>query len=65
MALSALHLVHGLDPSHLDFFRRQRSHALHTLFRRLSVMSCEAVLAGADMTEGLNVNGVSREVKWG
>lgn len=33
MALSALHLLHGVDPSHLDFFRRQRSHALPTRLR--------------------------------
>lgn len=36
MALSALHRLHGLAPSHFDFFRRQRSHALHTLFLTLS-----------------------------
>lgn len=36
MALSALHLVHGELPSHLDFFRRHRSQALPTRFLRMS-----------------------------
>lgn len=35
MALSALQREQGLDPSHLDFFRRHRSQALHTRFRML------------------------------
>lgn len=36
MALSALHLKQGELPSHFDFFRRHRSHALPTRFLILS-----------------------------
>ena len=32
IALSALHRLQGLEPSHLDFFRRHLSQALHTRF---------------------------------
>jgi hypothetical protein len=39
MALSALHRLHGFEPSHLDFFNRQRSHALHTRLRAFSADS--------------------------
>lgn len=51
MELSALHREQGLLPSHLDFFRRQRSQALHTRFRRLSEESCDFVLRGADIVD--------------
>lgn len=44
MALSALHLEHGDEPSHLLFFSLQRSQALHTRFRIASVESEEDVL---------------------
>ena len=32
IALSALHRLQGVAPSHFDFFKRQRSQALHTRF---------------------------------
>jgi hypothetical protein len=41
MALSALHRLQGLAPSHFDFFNRQRSQALQTRFRMLSWASIE------------------------
>jgi len=49
MALSALHLVHGLLPSHLDFFSLHLSQALHTRFRKASAESWDDVLIGPDM----------------
>lgn len=44
MALSALHLEQGLEPSHLLFFSLHRSQALHTRLRMPSVESREEVL---------------------
>lgn len=52
MALSARQRVHGLEPSHLDFFIRQRSQALQTRFLSVSVDSEELVRDGADMVSG-------------
>lgn len=49
MALSALHLVHGELPSHFDFLSRQRSQALPTRFRMLSVDSDDDVLCGPEV----------------
>lgn len=46
MALSALHLLQGLAPSHFDFFNLQRSQALQTRFLILSWVSIESVLWG-------------------
>ena len=44
IALSTLHLVQGLRPSHLLFFNRHRSQALHTRLRIPSaVESCVLV----------------------
>lgn len=40
MTLSVLQRRHGLDPSHLVFFIRQRSQALRTRFRMPSELSC-------------------------
>lgn len=52
MALSALHREQGCDPSHLLFFRRQRSQALHTRLRMLSAVdSEEEVRWGPDILE--------------
>lgn len=48
MALSALHREHGLDPSHLLFFNRHLSQALHTRLRMPSVESWEEALAGSE-----------------
>jgi len=50
IALSALHLLHGLEPSHLLFFNRHRSHALQTRFRVLSSEDeVDDALCGIDM----------------
>lgn len=68
MALSALHLLQGLAPSHydsqtkilevkarsrtFDFFNRQRSQALHTRFLMLSCASIELDLCDDIDLEG-------------
>lgn len=57
-ALSLLHLVHGLEPSHLLFFKRHRSQALHTLFLMPSeAESVDAVRCGG----AILLTGVSDE----
>jgi len=48
IALSALHREHGLNPSHLFFFNRHLSQALHTRLRMPSLDSCEEALAERD-----------------
>lgn len=48
IALSALHREQGLEPSHLLFFSRHLSQALHTRLRMPSVESCEEALAGCE-----------------
>jgi len=57
IALSALHLEQGVDPSHLLFFNRHLSHALHTRLRMASVESWETVRRGCIFFAGDNGTG--------
>lgn len=48
IALFALHREHGSDPSHLFFFNRHLSQALHARLRMPTLDSCEEALAERD-----------------
>lgn len=63
MTLSVLHRRHGLDPSHLVFFMRQRSQALRTLFRMPSEVSCTEVAFG-EMERWLDADEMGDIVAW-